>query len=193
MTSRPIEAIAIGASAGAIDALSTILPALPKNYPLPLMIVVHLPVDKNSLIVELFRRKCLIDVYEAEDKAPIQGGAAYFAPPDYHLLVEPHRHFALSSEEPVQYSRPSIDLLFESAADAYAEHLLAVVLTGANRDGSHGLRCICDAGGQAIVQNPSTAYASAMPLAAAEACPEASRMTLEQIAAFLKAAVKSHE
>jgi two-component system chemotaxis response regulator CheB len=180
------EAIIIGASAGALEALSIILPALRADYKLPLLIVVHVPPDKRSVLAELFQAKCAIEVREAEDKEPIQGGTAYFAPPDYHLLVEKNKSLSLSDDEPVLYSRPSLDVLFESAADAYGPGLTAIVLTGANQDGAKGLRAVAEAGGTAIVQSPQGAYATAMPEAAIAECPSARVMLLKEIAAYLQ-------
>jgi two-component system chemotaxis response regulator CheB len=186
LTSVKAEAVVIGASAGALEALSVILPSLPADYGLPLLIVVHVPPDRKSLLAELFQAKCRIEVREADDKEPIRGGTAYFAPPDYHLLVEPDKSLSLSDDEPVFYSRPSIDVLFESAADAYGPSLIAVVLTGANRDGADGLKAIAEAGGMAIVQSPEGAYASAMPEAAIAECPGARVLTLKEIALYLE-------
>lgn len=180
------QAIVIGASAGALEALSAILPALPAGFDLPLFVVVHIPSDKRSVLAELFQAKCQINVREAEDKEPIRGGTAYFAPPNYHLLLEGHRTLSLSSDEPVLFSRPSIDVLFESAADAYGSGLIAIVLTGANQDGAIGLRAVVEAGGMAIVQAPGGAFASAMPKAAIAMCPAADVMSLEAIASFLQ-------
>jgi two-component system chemotaxis response regulator CheB len=185
---RPAEAVVVGASAGAVEALSAILPELPGDYPLPLLVVVHLPPDRKSVMAELFRARCRVEVREAEDKEPIRGGVVYFAPPDYHLLVEPDRRLSLSSDEPVRYSRPSVDVLFETAVDAYGPGLTGVVLTGANDDGARGLRAIHEAGGTAVVQRPDLAFAPAMPAAALEACPGSRVLTLEEIAKFLKEA-----
>ena len=180
-----IQAVAIGASAGAVEALLHILPALPKDFPLALLIVVHLPPDSDSTLATLLAARCEIEVKEAEDKEPIRPGVAYLAPPNYHLLVEPELCLSLSSEEPVLYSRPSIDVLFESAADAYGDSLTGVVLTGANSDGARGLKAVVAAGGIALVQEPGSAEASAMPQAALEACPDARVMSLTQITATL--------
>jgi len=185
MSEPKAEAVALGASAGALEALSAILPELPEGYPLPVMVVVHLPPDRKSLLADLLGQRCRLAVKEAEDKEEIVGGTVYLAPPDYHLMVEPDRRLSLSGEEPVQYSRPSIDVLFETAADAYGPGLVGVVLTGANSDGARGLRAICDAGGSALVQEPGEAMASAMPLAALAACPEASAMSLRAVARHL--------
>ena len=183
---RPPEAIVIGGSAGAFEALSALLPGLAADYPLPILIVVHLPPDRSSLYAELFRARCKIRVREAEDKGPIEPGVAYFAPPDYHLLVEADKRLSLSGEEQVLYSRPSIDVLFESAADAYGGGLIGLVLTGANSDGADGLKAVVEAGGVAIVQSPKGAYASAMPEAAIAACPEARVLPLNEIALYLR-------
>lgn len=184
MTTRPAAVVA-GASAGAVEALSAILPALPAGCPFPVLVVVHVPPDRKSALVDLFRAKCRVDVREAEDKEPLAPGTVYFAPPDYHLLVERGGRLSLSSEEPVLHSRPSIDALFESAADAFGPGLVGVVLTGANADGARGLRAVADAGGVALVQHADGAYASAMPSAALAACPAARAMTLDEIATHL--------
>jgi two-component system chemotaxis response regulator CheB len=181
----PRGPVVIGASAGAVDALSEILPALGGDFPLPVMVVVHLPPDRKSGMADLFRGRCRVAVKEAEDKEPAAAGTVYFAPPDYHLLVEPDGRLSLSSEEPVLYSRPSIDVLFESAADAHGEALVAVVLTGASADGAKGLRAVCAAGGTALVQDPRTAHSGTMPGAALAACPAAEVLSLGAIAARL--------
>ena len=180
------EAVVIGASAGALEALSSLLPTLPSDYRLPILIVVHLPADKTSLLAELLRARCAIRVREAEDKEPIEPGVAYFAPPDYHLLVEQDKRLSLSDDEAVLFSRPSIDVLFESAADAYGAGLIGIVLTGANSDGADGLKAVVEANGVAIVQNPKGAYAAAMPEAAVAACPEAHVLPLNEIAVYLQ-------
>ncbi len=177
----------IGASAGAVDALLQILPPLPKEFPLALLIVVHLPPpDSDGTLAMLLAGRCAITVKEAEDKEPIRPGVAYLAPPNYHLLVEPDLLLSLSSEEPVLYSRPSIDVLFESAADAFGDSLAGVVLTGANSDGARGLRAVVAAGGIALVQQPDGAEAATMPRAALEACPAARALSLGEMAAALK-------
>jgi two-component system, chemotaxis family, protein-glutamate methylesterase/glutaminase len=180
------EAVVIGASAGALEVLSNLLPALPSDYRLPILVVVHLPPDKTSLLAELLRVRCAIRVREAEDKEPIEPGVVYFAPPDYHLLVEEDKRLSLSDDEPVLFSRPSIDVLFESAADAYGGGLIGVVLTGANSDGANGLKAVVEAGGVAVVQSPGSAYAVAMPEAAIAACPAARVLPVNEIAAYLR-------
>ncbi|NYT40731.1 chemotaxis protein CheB [Sphingomonas sp. R-74633] len=184
MSAAP-RAVVIGASAGAIQALSLILPELPADFPLPVLVVVHVPADRSNILAPLFEPKCRMAVREAEDKEPALPGVIYFAPPDYHLLVETDGCLSLSTDEPVLHSRPSIDVLFESAADAFGDALVGVILTGANADGAQGLRAICDAGGTALVEEPETAYADTMPLAAIAACPAARVLTLEAIAEYL--------
>lgn len=190
MTQRP-EALVIGTSAGALDALSKVLPFLPPTFPLPVMVVVHLPPDKKSILAELFQKKCQLKVKEAEDKEPIQAGTIYFAPADYHLLVEQDRRLSLSSDEPVLYSRPSIDVLFETAADAYGAALIGLILTGANNDGAHGLKLIEQYGGRALVQQPEGAYATAMPAAAIAACTNPHILPLQEISDYLLKATQS--
>jgi len=188
MTASSVQAVVVGASAGALEALFAILPALPKDYPLPIMIVVHLPPDKKSVLAELLQTKCQLAVREAEDKEPIEGGNVYIAPPDYHMMVELNKRLSLSNEEPVLFSRPSIDVLFETAAEAYTDGLLGIILTGANSDGAKGLRAIVDAGGHAVVQQPDTAFTTEMPQSALNLCPEAKVLALAQIAAYLQKA-----
>lgn len=185
MTQEAPRAVVIGASAGAIQALSLILPALPASFPLPILIVVHVPADRSNFLAPLFGAKCSLSVREADDKEPACGGTVYFAPAGYHLLVEEDGTLSLSSDEPVQHSRPSIDVLFESAAEAYGAGLIGIILTGANADGAAGLRAVGAAGGRAIVEDPAEAFADAMPLAALTACATARRMSLNAITRFL--------
>jgi two-component system chemotaxis response regulator CheB len=180
------RAVVIGASAGALQALSTILPALPAGFRLPVIVVVHVPPDRESVLAELVQAKCRIPVREAEDKEPMVAGTVYFAPPDYHLLIEMDGSLSLSSDEPVLFSRPSIDVLFESAADAYGPSLIAIILTGANQDGAKGMLAVAEAGGTALVQNPNGAFASAMPEAAIAICPSAKVMSLDAMAKYLQ-------
>jgi two-component system chemotaxis response regulator CheB len=185
MRGEAVEAIVVGASAGAIQALSRILPALPKDYPIPVLVVVHIPADRWDLLAPLFQAKCRLPVKEAEDKEPIVPGFVYFGPSDYHLLVEADHTASLSADDPVLFSRPSIDVLFESAADAYGPALVGAILTGANHDGAAGLRAVANAGGVALVEDPATAFAAAMPSAALAACAQAQPMSLDAIAAYL--------
>lgn len=186
MSSAPARAVVIGASAGGVQALLALLPALPADFPWPIFIVLHVPADRSNLLAPLFEAKCELEVKEAEDKETARPGVVYFAPSDYHLLIEENGDLALSSDEAINYSRPSIDVLFESAADAYGDGLIGVILTGANNDGAAGLKAVHDAGGLPLVQDPGCAYARAMPQAALQACQAATVMPLEGIADYLK-------
>ena len=185
MTDQSIKAVVIGASAGGVQALLQILPSLPASYPLPVLIVVHVPPDRDNALVSLFQARCQIQVREAEDKEPILPGLVYFAPSDYHLLVEKDGTLSLSSDELVNHSRPSIDVLLESAADAFGPELVGVILTGANDDGARGLQAVVEAGGVAIVEDPAEAYASAMPAASLRASPSAKAMKVAAIASYV--------
>jgi two-component system chemotaxis response regulator CheB len=187
MTSR--QAVVVGASAGAIEALMAILPGLPADFPAPILVVVHVPPDRRSLIPQVLQPHCALSLREAEDKEPAEAGHVYFAAADYHLLVERDGRLSLSSEEAVQFSRPSIDVLFETAADAYGPAVVALVLSGANSDGAAGARAIAQAGGLILVQSPETAAATAMPLAALTACPDALVLPPSRIAEVLLKAV----
>lgn len=160
------DAIVIGVSAGGLTALGTVLPMLEKNLAIPVIIVQHLSPKSDDFIPMHLNTLSDIQVIEAEDKMELQGGIVYVAPPDYHLLVEIDRSLALSMEERVNYSRPSIDVLFESAAEVFLTRLIGIVLTGANTDGAKGLECIKKRGGIAIVQEPETAEVDTMPRAA---------------------------
>lgn len=186
------SAVVIGASAGAVEALLAILPHLPPDFPQPVLVVVHLPPDRPGTLPGLLASRCRMRVKEAEDKEPLSASTVYFAPPNYHLLVEPDFRIALSNEEPVLWSRPAIDLLFESAADVYGSGLTAVVLSGANHDGAAGLRKVCDAGGRALVQKPDTAVARAMPDAALRRCPEAIPLDFAGILRALNSTFSPH-
>ncbi|KAK0350625.1 hypothetical protein LTR94_028280, partial [Friedmanniomyces endolithicus] len=150
MTTNETRAVVIGASAGAVQALLKILPALPAEFPAPVLVAVHVPADRDNVLAPLLQSRCRVRVKEAEDKETARPGVVYFAPSNYHLLVESNGDLALSSDEAVNYSRPSIDVLFESAADAYGAGLTGVILTGANEDGAAGLSAVAAAGGIAL-------------------------------------------
>jgi two-component system chemotaxis response regulator CheB len=182
-----IEGVVIGASAGGIEALSVILPALPATLAASVFIVLHLPRERPSLLVEIFEKRCALPIREAEDKEPAAPGTVYFAPPDYHMLLEKNRQIALSTDEPVHYSRPSVDVLFESAADAYGKRLLGIILTGANEDGAAGLHAIHRAGGLTVVQKPDSAKVPLMVVSALQRSPVDFVLPLEQIADLLAA------
>ena len=163
---RRIEAVVIGASAGGFEALLAILKGLPATYPMPLVAVLHLPDNHESKLAELFGLRMALQVREARDKETLAPGVLYFAPSGYHLSIEDDRSFSLSCEERVSYARPSIDVLFASAADAYGKSLAAILLTGANYDGAAGLSGTQVAGALTIVQDPASAEVSTMPEAA---------------------------
>ncbi|GJN44430.1 chemotaxis protein CheB [Pseudomonas tohonis] len=163
MNAQRRDAVVVGASAGGVEALLTVFSGLPAGYGLPLVCVLHLPESRDSLLADLFSRRLALRVKEAQDKEDLSPGTLYFAPPGYHLSIESDHSFSLSREEPLHYSRPSIDVLFESAADSYRERLVGVLLTGANQDGAAGLAAIKRAGGLSIVQDPAEAQVPTMP------------------------------
>jgi two-component system chemotaxis response regulator CheB len=165
LRARAIEALVIGASAGGVEALCQLVPAL-AEAPFPVVVVLHLPADSRSLVPELLGARTRLRAKEAEPWEPLAAGVLYLAPPGYHLSIEADRSFALSTEEPVHFSRPSIDVLFDSAAGVYRHALLGVLLTGANADGAAGLARIQQAGGFTLVEDPATAKVPEMPLAA---------------------------
>lgn len=183
---RQIEAVVIGASAGGLEGLSVLLPALPATLRVPVFIVIHLSRGHRSLLCEIFAAKCALRVSEAEDKAPVGPGCVYFAPPDYHLLLDEGPSMALSVDEPVHFSRPSIDVLFESAADLYRQQLLGIILTGASRDGADGLAAVRKAGGITVVQQPDGSYESHMAAAALKLGPVDYVLPLEGIADLIR-------
>src|SRR5215203_3933447 len=139
LRSRPVALIVIGGSAGALEVLVDLLVALPRTFPAPVVVVVHLPADADGSFLELLHSKCSLAVAEAEDKLVPTAGGVYVAPPDYHLLFERNGAMALSADRPVHYSRPAIDVLFESAALAFGARVLGILLSGASADGAKGL------------------------------------------------------
>lgn len=161
-----IEAIVVGASAGGVEALLSIFSDLGQGFSLPIIVVLHLPDERHSQLAQVFARRVSMPVKEARDKAVIEPGTLYFAAPGYHLSVEQDRSLSLSLEDRVHHSRPAIDYLFESAADAYGPGLAAVLLTGANQDGALGLAQVKRRGGLTVVQHPQEAHVSTMPDAA---------------------------
>lgn len=178
------EIIVTGASLGGLHALKTVLGALPEAFPLPLVVVQHREKSSDDTLSVILRKATTLPVLEVEDKQDVLPGRVYLAPPDYHLLVE-GGHFALSTDAPVWYARPSIDVLFESAADVYAERVIGVILTGANQDGAQGLAAIKRRGGLAVVQDPATAESRAMPAAAIAAVAVDAILPLGEIGPFL--------
>ncbi len=183
---KQYKAIVIGASAGGLKAFFRILPKLPENFPLPILIAQHLHQESDSLLVELLSQKVNLKVKEAVAHEPILPGTIYIAPPGYHLLIEPDYTTALSVDEVVNYSRPSIDVLFESAASVYKDHLIGILLTGANNDGAQGLKAIADYKGLVIVQDPSSAEVATMPAAGIKSTQTKNILSLEMISDLLE-------
>jgi two-component system chemotaxis response regulator CheB len=178
-----LSMIAVGASWGGLNALRAIAHGLPAHFPVPITFVQHRS-KESGVLRDLLQDCTSLIVCEVEDKQPIMGGYVYLAPPDYHLLVDGDA-FSLTVDEPVRFSRPSIDVFFESVADRFGPEAAGVVLTGANDDGAQGLRQIAVQGGLAIVQDPRTAESPIMPRAALRAVPSARIMSLERVTPFL--------
>jgi two-component system chemotaxis response regulator CheB len=174
----------IGASWGGLAALSELVKGLPKDFPVPLAVVQHRSKQADNLLATLLQDLTPLRVVDVEDKEPIEPGNVYIAPANYHMLVD-GSHFSLTTDPLVRFSRPSIDVTFTSAGDAYPGAALGVILTGANDDGSRGLRHIVDRGGRAVVQDPETAESRTMPAAALQAVPEAQVVKLHEMAAHL--------
>lgn len=175
------ELVVVGTSYGGLQAISTLLDGLPESFPAAVVIVQHRSKDSDGTLVELLREHSRLPIDEAEDKQAIAPGRVFLAAPDYHLLVD-GASFALSVDAPVVFSRPSIDVLFESAAESYRERLVGVVLTGANADGAAGLRRIKELGGYTIVQEPAEAVSAIMPEAAIAATAVDAVLGIERIA-----------
>jgi two-component system chemotaxis response regulator CheB len=175
------EAVVIGASAGGMEALKKLLAVLPKSFGAPIVIVQHLSPHSDNYLSRRLNELCKIHVKEADEKEKITAGTVYIAPPNYHLLIEQDKTLSLSADSKVNYSRPSIDVLFDSAAEVFRKGLIGIILTGANNDGSKGLKNIRNFGGLAIVQEPESAEISAMPRAAIEAAGADFILTIDQI------------
>jgi len=179
------DLVVVGASWGGLQAVRVLLGGLPAGFGAPVVVVQHRSSESHpTALRELLSASTALGVAEAEDKQPLEPGCVYVAPPDYHTLVE-HDHLELSIEAAVSHSRPSIDVLFDSAAVARRERCVGVVLTGANADGAAGLARIAALGGQAIVQDPESAERAEMPRAALQAVPEARVIALEDIPVHL--------
>jgi two-component system, chemotaxis family, protein-glutamate methylesterase/glutaminase len=183
---QSVAAVVIGTSAGGVQALLTLLPALNAACAVPIFIVQHIPRHRPSALASIFAPKCAVPVREAQDKDDIEPGVVYFAPADYHLLVEQRQQLALSVDDPVLFSRPSIDVLFQSAADVYRSQLLGLILTGANEDGAAGLAAVQQAGGLTVVEDPEQAVARAMPAAALQRITPHLVLNLQAIADLLR-------
>jgi len=162
----PYEAIVIGVSSGGMNVMKVIFPLLPKDFSIPIIIVQHISPRSEGHWITLLNDKCKLEIKEADEKERVEGGKIYIAPPNYHLLIEKNKTFSLTVDERVNFARPSIDVMFESAAEAYKDKLIGVVLTGSNSDGSMGLKRIKECGGLTIVQHPETAESPFMPASA---------------------------
>ncbi|MDH5299722.1 MAG: chemotaxis protein CheB [Desulfobulbaceae bacterium] len=175
----------MGVSSGGWAALAEILPALPADFPMPVVVVQHLHPQQDDFFLGHLNDICALRVKIADEKELLRPGHVYFAPPNYHLLIEKDRTFSLSVDQRVNFSRPAIDVLFESGAEVYSSRLVGVILTGANADGAHGLKQIKDGGGLAIVQDPATAQIDYMPRAAMAAVAVDHVLPLTEIGPFL--------
>lgn len=176
--------VVIGASLGGLQALKAVLTALPRRYGVPVAVVQHRNPDAGDALAVVLQESCALVVGEAADKTPLEPGKVYLAPSGYHLLIEDD-HFALSTEEPVHLARPSIDVLFETAASTFGKRLAAVVLTGTGQDGAAGAAAVQKAGGLVVVESPDTAQAGAMPRGALAAADRALTLPLERIGGYL--------
>jgi two-component system chemotaxis response regulator CheB len=185
MSTPGCDIVVIGGSAGALEPLIEILEAVPADLKVPIVVVMHVSARQPSLLPSLLAHRVSRRVVEPDDKEPIASETIYVAAPNYHLLVERTKTLSLSVDEAVNFSRPSVDVLFESAVDAYGTGVVGVVLSGANDDGAAGLARIAAAGGVAIIQAVSSAAHTAMPIAARQRVPNAHSLTPEEIAPFI--------
>ena len=160
------EAIVIGVSSGGMNALKNLFSRLPKNFSIPIIILQHIGAHSDNQWINILNKTINIVIKEAEEKEKIESGSAYVSPPNYHLLIERNKTFSFTIDERVNYARPSIDVLFESAAEAYKSKLIGIILTGSNTDGTNGMKRIKECGGLAIAQDPETAESSYMPASA---------------------------
>jgi len=183
--SKRYKAVVIGSSAGGLNALKTLFRGLDHRFRLPVIIVQHISPNSENYLIQILNELKKIKVKEADEKEKPVKGTAYIAPPNYHLLIEPDQTFTLTVDERVNYARPSIDVLFETAAEAYQDTLIGIILTGANNDGSSGLKRIKEFGGFTIVQDPDTAEVDSMPRAAILTTSVDKIMSIEEISAFL--------
>jgi two-component system chemotaxis response regulator CheB len=180
-----LDVVALGASAGGLAALRVVLAGIPESFPAALLVVQHRTAGPDDMLAALLSAGCSLMVKDAEDKEIIRPGIVYVAPPDYHLLVEQNMQLALSVDMRVTFARPSIDVLFETAAEACRFHLTGVLLSGANHDGTEGMRCIRACGGVTVVQDPASAEFPAMPRAAIDAGVADHVIPVERIAPVL--------
>jgi two-component system chemotaxis response regulator CheB len=179
------EAIVIGVSSGGMNALKIIASGLPANFSIPIIIVQHLSAHSDSQWIKLLNEKSALDIKEADEKEGIEKGKIYIAPPNYHLLIERDKTFSLTIDERVNFARPSIDVLFESAAEAYKNKLIGMVLTGSNHDGTKGIKRIKEYGGLTIIEDPKTAASPYMPKSAMNAIESDYILSLDDIVPLL--------
>ena len=183
---QALDAVLIGGSAGAIEVVSVLLRSLPRDFATPIVVLVHLPRHRPSALAGALSGTCQLPLREPQDKEPLAPSTVYLAPPDYHLLIDPGPSFALSVDEPVNFSIPSIDVLFESAADILGSRCAGVLVSGANPDGARGQRAIQKAGGPVGIQAPDEAAHSAMPEAAIALCPGVRALSAKEISQWLQ-------
>ncbi len=181
----------IGSSAGGLNALKVLFRGLHERFNIPLIIVQHISPDSENYLIQILNDIRTLQVKEADEKEQPMPGIAYLAPPNYHLLIEPDRTFTLTIDERVNYARPSIDVLFETAAEAYKDKLIGIILTGANNDGSKGLKKIKEFGGLTLVQDPESSEVESMPRAAIQATAVDQILPLDEIAAFLNSLIET--
>jgi len=186
ITCRNYEAVAIGTSAGGMRALERLFSQMNNNCSLAFVVVQHVSPGSDDYYIQYLNEKSNLTIKQADEKESIQKGHVYVAPPDYHLLVEEDKTLSLSIDRKINYSRPSIDLMFETAAFAYESSLIGIVLTGANKDGSMGLKKIKGSGGITIVQDPKTAEVSMMPQAAMNTVDVDYILSIDEIASLLR-------
>jgi len=179
------EAIVIGVSSGGMTALKFIFSALPAGFSIPIIIVQHISAHSDNEWIKLLNNKSNVTVKEADEKEKIVSGTSYIAPANYHLLIENNKTFSLTIDERVNFARPSIDVLFESAAEAYKDKLIGIVLTGSNNDGTKGIKRIKELGGMVIIQDPKTAESSIMPASAIAVVQPDYILSLEKIVQLL--------
>jgi two-component system, chemotaxis family, protein-glutamate methylesterase/glutaminase len=180
------EIIVIGGSLGGIEASIKILKDLPSDYPVPIILVLHRLRGSAEGLVNIFSNALRLRVKEIDEKEEIKSGLVYIAPANYHTLIETDRNFSLDFSETINFSRPSIDVTFESASDVYGSNTLGIILTGNNSDGTMGLYKIAQKGGLAIVQDPAEAKATPMPVSALNKVASAKKMKLSEISVFLQ-------
>ena len=180
-TNKRFDAVVIGVSAGGINALGKLVASFPFGYCMPVFIVQHISPKSENYLVDILRKSTKMAVKEADENEKITNGTIYVAPPNYHMLIDDNQTIALSTEDRISFARPSVDVLFESAAFVYTSKLIGVILTGANKDGASGLKMIKELGGIAIVQNPATAEVNSMPAAAIRATNVDYVLDLEEV------------